>query len=272
MSYNWDSDLEMPRTPIVDFGALSREQLEAMLKAGNEIVECHRVLAKTGDNIVGEVLPREGTFYEFDHCPPGDIYDPETHSQYYYHAHREGEHGHFHTFMREGGMPEGVRPVEQSLAGGMKERDDHLSHLIAISMDRRGLPIGLFTTNRWVTAENWYAARDVCAMLDGFRVDHAQPSWPTNRWITNMMRLFRPQIEMLLHKRDAVVADWKERHPQEDAFEDRRLGVPSRVSISVDEQIRTAWAALETHGQRSAGGGSTYVEESTGNGVIGTNG
>ena len=48
-------------------------------------------------------------------------------------------------------------------------------------MDRRSFPIGLITTNRWVTAENWYAADDVCAMLDHFDIDHAQHFWPTNR-------------------------------------------------------------------------------------------
>ncbi len=140
---------------MIDLSALGTEQLEAMADAGLEVLECHRVLAKTGNNIVSEVLPREATFYEFDHCPPGDIYDPEAHSQFYYHAHRSGEHGHFHTFMREAGMPEGVHPVEQSEFDYLKERDDRLSHLVAISMDRRGVPIALFTTNRWVTAENW---------------------------------------------------------------------------------------------------------------------
>jgi len=141
---------------MMDFNALGTERLEAMADAGLEVFECQRVLAKTGDNIVSEVLPREGTFYELDHCPPGDIYDSEAHSQFYYHAHRKGEHGHFHTFMREAGMPEGIHPVVQSVHGHMKQRDDRLSHLVAISMDRFGVPIALFTTNRWVTAENWY--------------------------------------------------------------------------------------------------------------------
>ncbi len=139
---------------MIDFSALGTARLEAMAEAGLEVLECHRVLAKTGNNIVSEVLPREGAFYEFDHCPPGDIYESEAHAQYYYHAHRDGEHGHFHTFMREAGMPEGVHPVAQSEPGYLKERDDRLSHLIAISMGRQGVPIALFTTNRWVTAEN----------------------------------------------------------------------------------------------------------------------
>lgn len=36
-----------------------------------------------------------------------------THSQYYYHAQRSdaGEHGHFHLFIRQPGMPEGIYPI-----------------------------------------------------------------------------------------------------------------------------------------------------------------
>src|SRR3546814_7453899 len=76
-----------------------------MAAAGAEAVDVHRVLAKTGDNLVGELLKNNGTFYEWDHYPPGDVYDHETHGQYYYHAHAadqrfDGEHGHFHTFVR----------------------------------------------------------------------------------------------------------------------------------------------------------------------------
>ena len=64
----------------------------------------------------------------------------------------------------------------------MRKRGDKISHLVAISMDKWGLPIGLFTTNRWVTAENWYEAADVVAMLDCFDIDlmPAPPGLPTD--------------------------------------------------------------------------------------------
>ncbi len=82
---------------MTDFNALSMEQLEIMAEAGRKVVHWQRVLAKTGDNVVGELLRTRDTFYQFDHCPPGDIYDRESHAQYYYHAHRPGEHGHWRT-------------------------------------------------------------------------------------------------------------------------------------------------------------------------------
>ena len=192
---------------MVNLRKLPVEVLDSMATAGEQVLEYYRVLEKSGSNVVAEVLRGQGKFYELDHYPAGDIYDPETHSQYFYHAHREGEHGHFHTFLREEGMPADCRPAEQSEAPFMKERDDTISHLIAISMNHAGFPIRLFTTNRWITADNWYEAGDVIKMLDRFEMDLAAPSWPVNIWLTAMLRLFRPQIMELIRARDATVAN-----------------------------------------------------------------
>jgi hypothetical protein len=175
---------------MADFTKLSRAELERMAAAGREIQDCERVLRKTSDTIVSETLRGAEIFYEWNHYPDGDVYDPESHAQYFYHAHppaRRGpkEHGHFHTFLRPRGMPPGatplmlpelaiadvpaapadhiLAPVAQPNQGG---NNDKLSHLIAIAMDASGAPIRLFTTNRWVTGETWYAASDVHGMLD----------------------------------------------------------------------------------------------------------
>ena len=111
-------------------------------------------------------------------------------------------------------------------------------------MDRHGFPIGMFSTNRWVTAENWFAADDVIAMLDRFVIDHAFPSWPVNRWITAMVVLFRPTIEALLRERDAALRAWQTKHPQRDVFEDRELEIMSQARISIDDQIAAVRAAI----------------------------
>lgn len=230
----------------IELTKFTHQELEVMLAAGAEIAECYRVLRKAELNVVGEVLKGQGQFYEMTHYPEGDVYDGETHAQYYYHAHRSGEHGHFHTFLRQKGMPAGVKPVPEAASRDWPKGDQALSHIVAISMDRYGSPTGLFTTNRWVTGETWYAAKDVCAMLNRFAIDQAYPSWPTNRWLTAMVRLFRPQIEVLLLERDARLKEWIAEHPDVDTFEDRNLEVLSEVKIDVDEQveaIRTAFAA-----------------------------
>ena len=200
-----------------------------------------RILAKTGHNIVGELLHNAGDFVEWRHIPESDAYDPGTHSQFYYHAHAQSsvrpfaEHGHFHLFMRKPGMPRGVGPApHQSAVSGDGAL---LSHLIAISMDARGIPQRLFTTNRWVTGDTWYDAADVIAMLDSFDMDVARPNWLVNRWVTAMVRLFRPQIVALLRKRDAVVEAWSSANRGIDIFEHRRLEITSMYEIDVDRQL-----------------------------------
>ncbi len=92
----------------------------------------------------------------------------------------------------------------------MKERDGKFSHLVAISMNRRGFPMGLFTTNRWVTA---------------------------------MLRLSRSQIEALCYTRDAVAADWQRPHPKRDVYKDWHLDIPSPVKVSLGQEIRALQSA-----------------------------
>ena len=148
-------------------------------------------------------------FFQWDHYPIGDVYDWDTHAQFYYHAHppdRRGndwadEHGHFHTFLRPRGFPVGV----QRLPDANPDDNDAVSHIIAISMDAAGQAQRLFTTNRWVTGETWYPAADVKRMLENFRVTHDTPSGAVNVWITSMLELFGPTIEALLDARDATV-------------------------------------------------------------------
>ncbi len=239
--------VEPAMASTADLSGLPRTALAAMIEAGREVRDCQRVLAKTGDNIVGELLRGQGTFYEWNHYPPDDVHDLASHAQYYYHAHggqeRSGEHGHFHCFLRPKGMPAGIRPAPVSAAPSSKDGAEPLSHLVAISMDDGGQAIELFTTNRWVTDETWYRARDVIAMLDRFVIDVAHPSWPVNRWITAMIRLFRPQIEQLVWERDRAVAAWQRRDAASDVFEDRRLEVTSKIAISVEDQIGRLQAA-----------------------------
>lgn len=225
------------------FAALPRQTLLGMRDAGERVLECLRILNNTDDNIVGELIKNVETFYEWNHYPDGDIYDSITHSQYYYHAHppeeRPGEHGHFHTFIRPKGMPEGIKPAPVPDYEAPEDPDDNLSHIIAVSMDGSGLPIKLFTTNRWVTGEIWYTAADVHRLIGLFHIDHAQPSWPVNLWITSIVQLFDPQIRALVNRRDQVIAEWAESHPGSSVFEDRDLEVTSECDIDIDAQ-RTA--------------------------------
>jgi len=231
----------------VDFAALPRERLEDMAAAGAEVEESYRLLRKTGANVVGQVLEHQGTFYEYDHYPEGDVYDNESHSQYYYHSHREGEHGHFHTFLRVAGIPDGIEPIAYDGAPERPMGEDAIAHFVAISMNKPGYPIGLFTVNRWVSDDSWYKAEDLIALLDRFKMDHTYPCLAVNRWITAMLRLFRPQIEALILERDRVVWAYAEKHNSEDVLEDRDLELTSIATINVPKQIEAVNRALKSH-------------------------
>lgn len=220
----------------VDLDLAPEPVLEAMDAAGAELREWERILARTGDNVVGELLNRQAVFREWDHCPEGDVYDAQTHAQYYYHAHPKaeraaGEHGHFHTFLRDRparGAAAKAKPSPRTAAGP-------LCHLVGLSMDAHGRLIRLFTTNRWVTGETWRPAEAVIDRLDGFAIGLARPSWPANRWLTAALVFFRPHIEALIHARDRAVADWRAAHPDADALEDRALGVAAQMWITVPD-------------------------------------
>ena len=226
--------------PPLELEALPRAALNAVVAAGHEIAELERLCAKSADNVVGLLLEGERNFYEWTHYPAADVYDPETGAQYYYHAHpkeeRPGEHGHFHAFLRPKGIPEGALPAD---AGAP------LCHLVAVAMSEKGQAIELFTTNRWVTGESWYGAAEVIAMLERFKVELLRPSWPVNRWITALLRLFRPQIEALVIERDRAIRERQRRRPGLDLFEDRSLPVLSRIAISTEAQTAAALAALK---------------------------
>ena len=254
---------------MLDILRPDRAELEAMAAAGAEALECRRVLARSGDSVLSEVLRGAAGLDDWTHHPAGDVYDPLSHAQYFYHAHPAGqrpagEHGHFHTFLRPRGMPPGTRPLmlpELAIADAPAApagpavppmpqpnqgvENDALSHLVAIAVDAQGQPIRLFTTNRWVTGETWYAAADVVAMLDRFVVDLARPSWPLNRWISALFRLFRPRMAALLQARDDAVMSWRRRHRGKvHVLEDRRLEITSALDIDLEEELRRVDLAL----------------------------
>ena len=192
-----------------------------MALAGHEVIRSERALARQGFNVVARLLRDEGTFYEWDHYPAGDVRDRATGALYFYHAHGAaerpaGEHGHFHCFLRVAGLQH---------------------HLVAVAMDDRGRPNRLFTVNRWVTDDSWIDAASATRLLDRFHLDEARPSRWVNRWLEALMRLFRPEIEALLRRRDRYLDDWRRRHPGVDALADRRLATLSETAISIDVRI-----------------------------------
>ena len=144
-----------------------------------------------------------------------------------------------------------MKPARRKSRDAWPMGNEAHTHVIGLSMNSKGQPLRLFTTNRWVTGETWYRADDVCKVIGRFVIDHAQPSWPTNRWVSAMVRLFWPQIILLLKARDQVIENWETQNPGQDALEDRRLEVASQAEVDVEAQIAALEAALKAR-SRSA--------------------
>jgi hypothetical protein len=240
-----------------DHGAglrVSRDEIERMAAAAATIRECRRELADRNTDLLTELTAGGALIPDWRHYPEGDVFDPDTHAQYFFHAHpidgrSAPESGHFHTFLRPEGMPPGVAPLllpelavadvaasPPQAAPIKRGTRDEVSHLIAISIDHRGEPVRLFTTNRWVTGETWYRADDVIRMLDRFAIAEVAPSEIVNRWVPAMIQLFRPQIGALLCARDVAVMAWRRRR-RTHVFEDPRLEITSSLDIGLEAQL-----------------------------------
>lgn len=211
-----------------------------MAEAGRAVLAAGRALARDGHNVVSALLADAGPFYQWDHYPAGDAFDPATGAQYFYHAHPPdpdfAEHGHFHCFMRHAGA---------GAAGPAP-----LAHLVAISMDAAGDPIRLFAVNRWVTGESWLPAPRLAPLLARFALRQKGPRAAVDRWVTGMLGLFAPEIRALQRQRDRRLGAWRRRHPGRDAFEDRGLEVMGALEIAVPAQIAAVERALARPGRQ----------------------
>jgi hypothetical protein len=207
--------------------------------------------------MVREAVGKSGKITDWRHYPDGDVYDAASHAQYFYHRHAaaerdrggNAEHGHFHLFLRAEGMPRGASPLllpEAAIANlptppqaapSKRGARDEVSHLVAVAIDNRGEAVRLFTTNRWVTGETWYRAEDVIRMLDRFSLDAAEPAGVVNRWLAAIVRLYQPEIAMLLRKRDEAVMDPLRRRRKIDVFEDPKLEITSSLPIDLDARL-----------------------------------
>lgn len=181
-----------------------------------EIAFCEAVLAKGGLNVLSETFAGVDSIAAWDHYPPGDVFDPASNGQWYYHCHpaEEGaiEHGHFHCFLRPQG-PDG--PVH---------------HLVAIGVDAAGRLVRLFTVNQWVVGDDWADADTTIALLSRFDMQMPRPSYLVNRWLTAVLVAYEGEITALIAERDRVLG--AHRPPADGlAREDRALEVTSEYRL-----------------------------------------
>lgn len=235
--------------PAPDLGSLPEERLERMHDAAAIILQSESDLAEDGKSVVGEMLRDQGEFRIWESYPKGDVFDDANHSHYFYHAHdpremAEGENGHFHLFVRPFGLDPALAPMPLPGAEPPADPQDRFIHIGGISVDAHSRPLRVFTTNVWVTNETFFKADDIIPLLDRFQIDVAQPDPRTSAWVTAMVRLYRPEFEAMLRRRDEVLQDWMSRYSDQDVAQDRRLQITSEVAVDLPGQIARIESAL----------------------------
>jgi hypothetical protein len=238
-------------------------------QAAATVRDCRAALAALGSSIIREAIgPGFGEPIGSRHYPDGEVYDPVSHVQYFYHSHPSGaaipanEHGHFHLFLRGEGLPPGMTPLvlpETAVANApspgqsvpvRRGSSDRVCHIVAVAIDSNGEPIRLFTTNRWVTGETWYRARDVARLLDRWRLQEGGEPLLINRWIEAIVCLFCDEICALLDARDATLTHWRWRWPRSNALEDHRLEILSSCKIDLEARLASIEEARDLVSRR----------------------
>ncbi|WP_115731029.1 DUF6969 family protein [Aminobacter aminovorans] len=191
---------------------------ETKAEAARQALFCEHVLAKSGSNVLLETLREATSVANWEHFPAGDVFDPETGAQWYYHSHPpqegQGEHGHFHCFVR----PDGAKgPIH---------------HIVAVGVDPYGRLMRLFTVNQWVVGDNWLEAEATITLLPRFDLHFARPSYLVNRWLSAVLALYADEIRALIRERERVLAAHQQANGAP-ARDDRALEVTSELGIDL---------------------------------------
>jgi hypothetical protein len=211
------------------------------LDYATQVLEAQQQITANGKNILHYTLQSEERHQRFSHYPAKDRIDSSSGAQYFYHCHREDfettEHGHFHCFLRYKRIPKHIKPTR------LDDWDLHIknpmTHLVAIGMNQMGMPIRLFTVNRWVTSEIWYDAIHSSKFLKRFKMTKDDdPYWQTlDKWVEGMLHLFSPQIEWLYQERDKIIQVQQEKGPHENIYLNKELEELSYIDINLQKQI-----------------------------------
>lgn len=131
----------------------------------------------------------------------------------FFHAHRDDEYGHFHTFI--------------------EDEDGELVHLILISMNEKGEPIKLATVNRWVTGDKYVKAEKLKSLFDKFEMDaNLFPEKRLIEFVNYTFKAYKEDIYKLFDERDKWIYDYAGKYFRE-PYEDRDFEILSSKDINI---------------------------------------
>lgn len=146
----------------------------------------------------------------------------------YYHCHPasrtgnhcfQGEHGHFHIFVRTQNKPE------------------KWSHIVALAMDNMGQPLGWFTVNQWVTGESWSKADDLVKFSS--KIPFEKQNNLVEQWLLSLLSLSHKKVSRILYKRDELIDIKRNDSKGMDVKEDREIYLLTEVAMNIKELLET---------------------------------
>lgn len=215
-------------------------------RGASALVDHYRRLALTRSHLLARIL-QDVPPTQWEHYPCDDAISHDRRFQWYYHSHSPAdrpeskEHGHFHLFARTecaGGHI--ASRSEQTFLDGLAAADSEATtrHLLCIGLSPLGVPISLFTVNRWVTGDLLLSSASSLGLLESMELNTGYPV--IDAVLMALTQLYRPDIRVLMRRRDAVLRARAAEGPR--TLDDIRVEVLSELSIDIDQRIATLLA------------------------------
>ncbi|MFK5913668.1 MAG: hypothetical protein QM484_04765 [Woeseiaceae bacterium] len=194
------------------------------MAARESLTACILEMAEAETNPVLEILDFREPLVENKKYPPELLQFNQLGWRSYYHCHPasragnhrfEGEHGHFHIFVRTQNDPE------------------KWSHLVALSMNNMGQPLGWFTVNHWVTGETWVDVDMLCKYLKIIPYDNPGLNKIVERWLLSLLAISRDKVEIVLYERDKVLLQEQQANKEIDIKKNKDIYLLSEIPINL---------------------------------------
>lgn len=194
--------------------------------AAESLAGCLLEMAEAETNPILQIIDPYTRIEENKKYPPGLLQFNESGWRAYYHCHPstrtgnhrfEGEHGHFHIFIR------------------CENEIEVWSHLVALAMDNMGQPIGWFTVNQWVTGETW---QDADILINQLKViPYNKQTTLTERWLLSLLVLNQDKITTILYERDKLINELQDADANKKIKQDKSIYILSETNLNLKKLL-----------------------------------
>lgn len=196
------------------------------LDAAESLTSCLFEMATAETNPVLQVIDINNPIEENKKYPPELLQFNHSGWRAYYHCHPasragnhrfQGEHGHFHIFVR------------------IQKEPEIWSHIVALAMDNMGQPLGWFTVNHWVTGQSWSKADDLVRSLS--KIPYQKQNTLLERWLLSLLHLSHEKVTTILYERDKVIEIKQNNSEGKNIKQDRELYLLTEIAMNIKELL-----------------------------------